>query len=108
MKTETKSETKTTLKDIRENIVKLLKPFGKGLSLIGEVLIPIIGIITTVYAFWIIPNYTGYYACLLFVMGTIVGIYVIIDTMHLGNTYKKIDKEQKEKKRTTKKEEDEQ
>ena len=104
MKTETKSETKTTLKDIRENIVKLLKPFGKGLSLIGEVLIPIIGIVTTVYAFWIIPNYTGYYACLLFVMGTIVGIYVIIDTMHLGNTYKKIDKEQKEKKRTIKKE----
>ena len=104
MKTETKSETKTTLKAIRENIVKLLKPFGKGLSLIVEVLIPIIGIILAVCIFWMIPQYTGYYACLLFIMGTIVGIYVVIDTMHLGNTYRKIDKESREKKKTIKKE----
>ena len=107
MKTETKSETKTTLKDIRENIVKLLKPFGKGLSLIVEVLIPIIAIILAVCIFWIIPQYTGYYACLLFIMGTIVGIYVVIDTMHLGNTYRKIDKEPREKKKTIKKEDGE-
>ena len=92
MKTETKSETKTTLKDIRENIVKLLKPFCKGLSLIVEVLIPIIGIILAVCIFWMIPQYTGYYAFLLFIIRIIVVIYVVIDIMHLFNIYRKIDK----------------
>lgn len=71
----------------QNQFIDYLKAFLRGLNFATDVVIAELVLAISILSFLVIPKYSGYAACLMFVLGIIAAIYFVLQIIRIGNCY---------------------